>query len=65
MLWIAVGSGAFNLLIISAISVVVIPRGESRRIETFSIFGVTMFFSIAAYLWLIVILVLVSPNKVK
>ena len=65
LLWIAVGSGAFNLLIISAISVVVIPRGESRRIETFSIFGVTMFFSIAAYLWLIVILVLVSPNKVK
>ena len=59
-----VGSGAFNLLVISAISVCVIPKGETRRIETFSVFCVTMFFSIFAYLWLMIILVLNSRDKV-
>ena len=60
-----VGSGAFNLFVISAISVCVIPKGETRRIETFSVFCVTMFFSIFAYLWLMVILVLNTENKVE
>ena len=60
-----VGSGAFNLLVISAISVAVIPDGETRRIETFSVFCVTMIFSIFAYLWLLIILVLNSRNKVE
>ena len=75
-----VGSGAFNLLFLTAIryfsfssngafqtiifSVVVIPDGETRRIESYPVFCVTMIFSVFAYIWLLVILVLVTPMKV-
>ena len=58
-----VGSGAFNLLIISAISVVVIPTGETRRIQTYPVFIVTMIFSLFSYVWLLIILILISPNR--
>ena len=58
-----VGSGAFNLLIISAISVAVIPTGETRRIQTYPVFIVTMIFSLFSYIWLLVILVIISPNR--
>ena len=60
-----VGSGAFNLLIISAISVAVIPTGETRRIQTYSVFIVTMIFSLFSYVWLLIILSFVSPNRVE
>ena len=43
----------------------VIPEGETRRIQTFSVFIVTMFFSIFAYIWLLIILVASSPAKVE
>ena len=59
-----VGSGAFNLFVISAISVLVIPKGETRKIEKYSVFIINMFFCVVAYLWLLVILVLITPNKV-
>ena len=59
-----VGSGAFNLFVISAISVLVIPDGETRKIKKYSVFIINMFFSIVGYLWLLVILVLNTPNKV-
>ena len=41
---------------ISAVSIYVIPEGETRRIKTYSVFVVTMFWSIFAYFWLLVIL---------
>ena len=59
-----VGSGAFNLFVISAISVLVIPEGETRKIKKYSVFIINMFFSIVAYIWLLVILVLNTPSKV-
>ena len=43
----------------------VIPEGETRRIQTFSVFIVTMFFSIFAYIWLLIILVASSPARVE
>ena len=42
-----------------------IPDGETRRIETFPVFCVTMVFSVFAYIWLLIILVVHSPNKVE
>jgi len=59
-----VGSAAFNLLVIIAICVVVIPAGENRTIEQVSPFLVTAASSIFAYLWLIVILSLSTPDIV-
>ena len=48
-----------------ACSVVVIPDGETRKIETFSVFCVTMIFSVFAYVWLLIILVVHSPDRVE
>ena len=42
-----------------------IPAGETRRIETFSVFIVTMIFSIFSYVWLLIILEIASPKKVE
>jgi len=59
-----VGSAAFNLLIIIPVCIIAIPDGEVRRIKYFNVYGVTAFFSIFAYLWLLVILLLWTPNVV-
>ncbi|XP_015920946.1 sodium/calcium exchanger Calx [Parasteatoda tepidariorum] len=60
-----VGSAAFNLLVICGVCIVALPAGESRRIRTFSVFSVTAFFSVFAYIWLLIILVGFSPHEVE
>lgn len=52
-----VGSAAFNLLIICAVCIVAIVPGESRRINAIKVFGTTAFFSVFAYIWLLIILI--------
>lgn len=59
-----VGSAAYNLLCISAICVVAIEGSEIRRIKNFKVFLTTAAWSAFAYLWLYVVLVLISPNEV-
>lgn len=59
-----VGSAAFNLLVIIAVCVSCLPDGEGRRIEEMDVFIVTASASIWAYLWILIILVGSSPNKV-
>ncbi|XP_071449593.1 sodium/calcium exchanger 1-like isoform X2 [Hetaerina americana] len=59
-----VGSAAFNLLIISAVCVMGVPDGETRRIKGIKVFAVTTIFSLFAYAWLLVILVAVTPEVV-
>jgi len=60
-----VGSAAFNLLLIIAVCIVAIPDGQIRAIKDMSVYACTAIWSIFAYLWLIVILVLISPNVVE
>ena len=60
-----VGSAAFNLMAISAVCVYGIPKGETRRIEMIGVFAVTASFSIFAYLWLLVVLKLSSPDVIE
>jgi solute carrier family 8 (sodium/calcium exchanger) len=60
-----VGSAAFNLLVIIAICVYVIPDGEVRKIKHLRVFAVTATWSIFAYLWLLVILKFFSPGIVE
>merc|ERR1719326_105957 len=60
-----VGSAAFNLLVITAVCVVSIDPGEIRKIKDTSVFAVTASFSVFAYVWLIVILQLTTPEKVS
>jgi len=59
-----VGSAAFNLLAISAVCVSGIPDNETRRIKQFPVFCITAMFSVFAYIWLIIILVANTENKV-
>merc|ERR1712203_1112214 len=59
-----VGSASFNLLAISAVCIAGVPTNEIRRIKAFPVFIITSFFSIFAYLWIVIVLVVSSPDKV-
>jgi solute carrier family 8 (sodium/calcium exchanger) len=59
-----VGSAAFNLFIIIAVCVMVLPDGETRKIADMKVFGITAFSSVFAYLWLLIILMAWTPNVV-
>ncbi|CAL1282585.1 unnamed protein product [Larinioides sclopetarius] len=60
-----VGSAAFNLLVICGVCIIAIPAGETRRIRSFSVFSVTAFFCVFAYIWLLIILLGISPHEVE
>ncbi|OCT68619.1 sodium/calcium exchanger 3 isoform X3 [Xenopus laevis] len=60
-----VGSAAFNMFIIMALCVYVIPDGEVRRIKHLRVFFVTAAWSIFAYIWLYMILAVFSPGVVQ
>ncbi|ULT88366.1 hypothetical protein L3Y34_007517 [Caenorhabditis briggsae] len=60
-----VGSAAFNLFMIIAICVVVIPKGEIRRQKHLDVFCVTATWSIFAYVWLYLILAFFSPGEIE
>ncbi|KAK2160732.1 hypothetical protein LSH36_127g04060 [Paralvinella palmiformis] len=60
-----VGSAAFNLLVITAVCILSIPSPDIRRIKAFTVFGITAFFCVFAYLWLLIILVAVSPDFIE
>ena len=59
-----VGSAAFNLLIITAVCIASIPEGEERRIGNVRVYAVTTCFSIFAYVWLLLVLLCISPDEV-
>nr|CAA04574.1 sodium-calcium exchanger [Caenorhabditis elegans] len=60
-----VGSAAFNLFMIIAICVVVIPKGEIRRQKHLDVFCVTATWSVFAYVWLYLILAFFSPGEIE
>ncbi|XP_029202495.2 sodium/calcium exchanger 1-like [Acropora millepora] len=60
-----VGSAAFNLLIIIAVCVYVIPDGDVRRIKHLRVFAITASTSVLAYVWLYIILAVSSKNEVE
>ena len=57
-----VGSAAFNLLVISAVSIVAVD--EPKKIYDLLVFGTTSIFSIFAYVWLYLCLTTISPEEV-
>jgi len=59
-----VGSASFNLFIIIAICMYVIPDDEVRKIKHLRVFFMTATWSILAYIWLYVILAVTSPGVV-
>jgi len=59
-----VGSAAFNLLVITGVCIMAIPNGEVRFIKDTTVFAVTASFSVFAYVWLFIIVVVVTPDVV-
>lgn len=57
-----VGSAAYNLFTIISLCIIVIPKGQSRRIKHLRVFFVTASFSLFAYMWLYFILSVSSPK---
>ncbi|KAI5707079.1 hypothetical protein M8J76_002761 [Diaphorina citri] len=60
-----VGSAAYNLFVIIALCVAVIPNGEVRKIKHLRVFFVTATWSVFAYIWLYAILAVFSPGIVE
>lgn len=60
-----VGSAAFNLLVITAVCVMSIPGTETRTIRMVKVFAITAFFSVFAYVWMLVVLVGSSPEEIE
>lgn len=59
-----VGSAAFNLLVISGVSIASIggDTGEIKKIDDMGVFMTTAFFSIFAYVWLFICLAVNTPD---
>jgi Ca2+/Na+ antiporter len=57
-----VGSGAFNLLVVSALSIM--AATETKRVLNLCSFLTTAAFATAAYVWLFVVLLVISPGVV-
>ncbi|XP_062892522.1 sodium/calcium exchanger 1-like isoform X2 [Mobula hypostoma] len=60
-----VGSAAFNMLVIVAICVSAVPAGQHRRIRHLPVFFTTAFWSVFAYVWLYLMLAVLSPGVVE
>ncbi|XP_073807046.1 sodium/calcium exchanger 2a isoform X5 [Danio rerio] len=60
-----VGSAAFNMFVIIGVCVWVIPDGEVRKIKHLRVFFITASWSIFAYIWLYLILAVISPGVVQ
>ena len=58
-----VGSAAFNLLIISAVSIMAVGEAP-KRIDDMGVFAVTCTASFFAYIWLYIVLMVVTPDVV-
>jgi len=60
-----VGSASFNLLVIIGICIVSIPADDTRTIKELTVFKITASLSIFAYIWLLLILVVISPDLIE
>ncbi|KAE9524627.1 hypothetical protein AGLY_014677 [Aphis glycines] len=62
---IIVGSAAFNLLIITSLCTLTLGLNEKRRIHDLKVFLVIGAFSFFAYIWLLLIIEVISPNVIE
>ncbi|XP_075248384.1 sodium/calcium exchanger 1-like [Convolutriloba macropyga] len=59
-----VGSAAFNLFVITALCVSVIPDGTGKSVKNFGVFACTASWSIGAYVWLYLMIAVITKEKV-
>jgi solute carrier family 8 (sodium/calcium exchanger) len=58
-----VGSAAFNLLVIVGVSILAVDE-TPKIVKDLGVFAVTSIFSLWAYIWLVLVLSVISPEKV-
>lgn len=58
-----VGSASFNLLIITAVSIMAVDE-KPKKIDDVNVFAITSVFSIFAYIWMLVCLSYWTPEEV-
>ncbi len=59
-----VGSAAFNLMVISAVSVASVGD-DPKKIDDMGVFTVTAIFSVFAYVWLFICLSVWTPDEIS
>jgi len=59
-----VGSAAFNLMIITALCIVALEDGETRTLKQLGVFLTTAFYSVWAYVWLLIIVIFWTPQVI-
>ncbi|CAF1446695.1 unnamed protein product [Adineta steineri] len=59
-----VGSAAYNLLMISALCIASIKAPETRKVKLYSVFMITSFFGFFAYIWMFIVLSVISKDVV-
>lgn len=60
-----VGSAAFNLLVISAVSIVSVGGGQIKKIDDMGVFAVTCSAAMFAYIWLYLVLMVISKDYIE
>ncbi|KAL4228078.1 hypothetical protein ACF0H5_013513 [Mactra antiquata] len=59
-----IGSAAFNLLIITALCVIAVPKPDVKYIREFGVFIMTAIFSIWAYVWMLIVVKYWTPQEI-
>ena len=59
-----VGSAAFNLMVITAVCIVCLPPGEKRTLKQLGVFLTTAFYSVLAYVWLFLMVIVFTPEVI-
>ena len=59
-----VGSAAFNLMVITAVCIIALDPGETRTLKQLGVFLTTAFFSIFAYIWLFIMVIVWTPEVI-
>jgi solute carrier family 8 (sodium/calcium exchanger) len=59
-----VGSAAFNLMVISAVSILAVETGTLKKVDDVGVFAITSLWSLFAYVWLLIVLSVWTPDEV-
>lgn len=59
-----VGSAAFNLLVITAVSIMAVGGGEIKKIDDLGVFSITSTASMFAYIWMFICLKVWTPGYI-
>jgi len=59
-----VGSASFNLFMIIGLCIFIIPSTEIRKVDEVPVFVITVIFMFMAYLWLVLIVAVITPEVI-